>query len=190
MSKSDITKRALADACTELLIENPADQVTVTAITARCGLNRQTFYYHFHDLYDLFSWSVMQRSEEFLAESQDSGDWQKGFVAFLDALVDQRDLVYKLLHSIDPGYLMRFVRENVTRIVGDYFEAGLEDKHISDEDLHLISLFYASGFIGVVEDWIDDGMRERPEQLVDRLAYAVSGGITTAISRIVQSSNE
>jgi AcrR family transcriptional regulator len=55
MSSSAITKRAIASAFEELLEVTPLEQITVSAIAERTGINRQTFYYHFHDIYELRS---------------------------------------------------------------------------------------------------------------------------------------
>ena len=49
MSDSIITKKALALGLKELLKKKSFDNVIVSDITDICGLNRQTFYYHFHD---------------------------------------------------------------------------------------------------------------------------------------------
>lgn len=32
------------------------DKITINDITEKCGINRQTFYYHFHDIYELIEW--------------------------------------------------------------------------------------------------------------------------------------
>ena len=44
---SQITKRALASALKELLEHKPLNKITIADITEQCGVNRQTFYYHF-----------------------------------------------------------------------------------------------------------------------------------------------
>ena len=31
-------------------------KITIQNVTDHCGLNRQTFYYHFKDMYDLLNW--------------------------------------------------------------------------------------------------------------------------------------
>ena len=43
MSKADLTKRALSEALSEQLKEKPFEQITVTDIARKAGLNRQTF---------------------------------------------------------------------------------------------------------------------------------------------------
>ena len=47
---SDITKNALANSLTELMAATPLDKITVRMLVENCGLNRQTFYYHFQDI--------------------------------------------------------------------------------------------------------------------------------------------
>ena len=56
MAGSDITKRALAEAFKELLVDTPFDKISVGAVCERCGLSRKSFYYHFADKYDLVNW--------------------------------------------------------------------------------------------------------------------------------------
>ena len=50
---SQTTKRALAASLKKLLQERPLDKIAIVEITLDCGVNRQTFYYHFQDIYNL-----------------------------------------------------------------------------------------------------------------------------------------
>lgn len=52
---TQITKKALAASLKKLLQEKPMDKVTVVDIVENCGVNRQTFYYHFRDIYEFFA---------------------------------------------------------------------------------------------------------------------------------------
>ena len=49
-------KRALAIALKELMREKPLVKISIADIVGRCGMNRQSFYYHFRDKYDLVNW--------------------------------------------------------------------------------------------------------------------------------------
>ena len=53
---SEITKKALAETLKKLLSKNKLNKITIKEITEDCGVNRQTFYYHFKDIYDLLEW--------------------------------------------------------------------------------------------------------------------------------------
>ena len=50
---SDITKRAIGASLKNLLREKKLNKITVQDIADDCGINRQTFYYHFQDINDL-----------------------------------------------------------------------------------------------------------------------------------------
>ena len=52
------TRRELEAALRGLLGQKPLGQLRVRELTERCGLRRQSFYYHFTDIYDLFAWCL------------------------------------------------------------------------------------------------------------------------------------
>ena len=54
------TKNDLDRALRQLLEDRPLDQIRVRELTALCGIRRQSFYYHFPDVYALFDWSLRQ----------------------------------------------------------------------------------------------------------------------------------
>lgn len=58
------TKRALAESLKKLLSKKNLDKITVKDIITDCGVNRQTFYYHFHDIYALTEWALRRASLE------------------------------------------------------------------------------------------------------------------------------
>ena len=49
MADSNITKRALAGALRELMMDVPLDKIRVAHICERCDMIRKSFYYHFKD---------------------------------------------------------------------------------------------------------------------------------------------
>ena len=56
-----LTEKALAASLKKLLEKKTLDKITVKDITDDCGVNRQTFYYHFHDVFDLVSGSLQKK---------------------------------------------------------------------------------------------------------------------------------
>ena len=50
------TKSILATALMELTSRKNFAKITIADITHVSGFNRQTFYYHFRDKYELLSW--------------------------------------------------------------------------------------------------------------------------------------
>ena len=63
---SQLTKYALEQSLKKLLRERPLDKITIKDLVEDCGVNRQTFYYHFQDIYDLIAWSLNAKMNEIL----------------------------------------------------------------------------------------------------------------------------
>ena len=67
-------KRMIADTFLQLSKEKRVDKITVKDLVERCGISRQTFYYHFQDILEVIEWSVQQAFQALLARSLDSSD--------------------------------------------------------------------------------------------------------------------
>ena len=186
MSKADLTKRALSDAFSELLKEKPFEQITVTEIARKAGLNRQTFYYHFRDLYDLIAFSVKRRVHAILPDIESMQDWELDLVTVLNALSDERDSVYKLGHSLDQGYVKRFMREHVSDLVGSFIMRTQPEERLTEEDRQLIAQFFGAGLIDILDSWVDEGMLEPPEHLVRRLSLFLTDSIEIAVRQLAE----
>ena len=60
MQMKDRTKIMFADTLEEMLKEMPLEKVRVAKLCERCGATTPTFYYYFHDKYELVAWMFLQ----------------------------------------------------------------------------------------------------------------------------------
>ena len=118
---SQITKRALASALKELLEHKPLNKITIADITEQCGVNRQTFYYHFQDIYALLEWIYTTDAQRLLEGKRDGDTWQQGFLQVLKYIRDNRALVRNTYHSVSrellEGYLYRVTYQLMRDVV-------------------------------------------------------------------------
>ncbi len=77
------TKRALAASLKKLLAQKPLDKITIVDIVTDCEVNRQTFYYHFQDIYDLMDWIFVSEATQVIQGKKTYNTWQQGFCRFL-----------------------------------------------------------------------------------------------------------
>lgn len=102
MRRNSDTKEALARALRTCMQETPIDRISIKSITDMCGLNRQTFYYHFRDIYDLVKWMYMHDINQAIAESFDmeSGDsLETSLRKLLKAFTANRDCYLAIYNS-------------------------------------------------------------------------------------------
>ena len=62
------TKDAIKESFWKLLNEKPVDQITVKQIVENCGINRNSFYYHFEDIPSLLEEIVTEMADETIRE--------------------------------------------------------------------------------------------------------------------------
>lgn len=183
MTRTDHTKQDIADAFKRLLAHVPLEKVTVKAVAEESGVTRQTFYYHFSDLYDLISWIYSTESERVLGQERTYETWQLGLLAIMDWLLQSRSFVIRTIHSVDAAYAQRYLNDRVRRLVRGVVSEEAAGHRISEENQEFIASFYAAGLITVVMGWIDSGMREDPSAVVEKVSLTVYGDIPAAVTR-------
>ena len=58
------TKQELSAALKWTMEKKPLSKITVSELVRTCDINRNTFYYHFNDIYDLLKWTFEQEAIE------------------------------------------------------------------------------------------------------------------------------
>lgn len=178
-------KHDLAEALCQLLETKTLEKITVKDIVARCGVNRQTFYYHFHDVYDLMRW-IFEREAANLAQTvrDAGGDWRQELHTITDVLRSKRHLVINAYRSVNRRDLERYLMQGygpVIRRIVDQAAVGLD---VGQEDLKFVSRFYARGLLSGVFDWIESGMPENIGDDLRRCILLLDGSLPAALQSV------
>lgn len=178
---SQTTKRALEASLKNLLLQKPLDKITISDIAEDCGINRMTFYYHFKDIYDLIEWSCMEDASKALAGKKTYDTWQQGFLQIFQAVQANKPFIMNVYHSVSREQVELYLY----RLTYDLLIGVVEEKavgmRVREEDKKFIADFYKYGFVGLMLDWIKNGMKEEPQILIDRLDSLIHGNITSAL---------
>lgn len=180
---SQVTKRALAASLIKLLSQKPLDKVTVKDIIEDCGVNRQTFYYHFKDIYDLVDWIFLEMASEFLEGKETYDTWQQGFTQILYGVLRNHRLIMNAYNSLSREQVERFLYALTYDLLLGVVEEEAVDVPIREEDKKFIIDFYKYAFVGFMIDWIKKGMKEQPEAFIEKLSVLIKGDIKRALDR-------
>ena len=178
---SQTTKKALAASLKQLLKEKPLDKITVTDLVEDCEVNRQTFYYHFQDIYDLIEWIYVSEAARILGDKKTAATWQQGFQNIFDYLIENSSFVLNTFHSLNREHLERFLYEQTYHLLYDVVDEEAAAYTVSEADKAFIADFYKYGFVGIMLEWIQDGMKEDINELVGKISLTLHGTITTSI---------
>ena len=81
-------KKTIAAAAKKLILEKPNKKLTVKDIVDECQITRQTFYYHFKDIPELFRWILKQDEENLLHEVESINDTEEALKYFFRLAVN------------------------------------------------------------------------------------------------------
>lgn len=166
------TYRALIDAFTKLLEEQPYENITVAMLCDEAMIRRTTFYKHFADKAEFFSFFVdgmridlVEQAERRLEGDADAeSERMATFQLLIDFLLEHEKLMDNVLSSSMAGMLTFKICEKVS----EYIRERYADVFVVDGEGLLeigpASEFIAGGVMRLIRLWWADGHRREDEQ--------------------------
>lgn len=179
------TKESLAEALASLLKDRTLDQITVKDITDYCDVNRQTFYYHFKDVYDVLEWIYKNKLEKASIEMFSLEEWYEGFVFFFNALLEQRDLFMNAYTSLGED-LDVYLVERTRFTVAQYAKKHYSHISIKKSDFDFVVDVYTAMFVKLIKDWFDQGMVESYEHVLKQFYTLMHGSMDFAFRQFTK----
>lgn len=180
---SQTTKRALEASLKNLLLQKPLDKITINDITEDCGISRMTFYYHFKDIYDLVEWSCVEDASRAIGDKKTYDTWQQGFLQIFEAVLENRPFIMNVYHSVSREQVEIYLYKLVYQLLIDVVEEKAVGLGVTDTDKQFIAHFYKFSFVGLMLEWIKNGMKEEPRLIIARLDLLLHGDIRQALER-------
>lgn len=179
---SQTTKRALEASLKNLLLQKPLNKITINDIAEDCGINRMTFYYHFKDIYDLVEWACIEDAAKALEGNKTYDTWQQGFLNIFNAVLENKPFIMNVYHSVSREQVELYLYKLTYDLLIGVVEEKASDMVVRDEDKKFIADFYKYAFVGIMLNWIKNGMKDDPQQIVDHLSILIHGDITRALN--------
>ena len=76
------TEAKFKNALKEMMLSKPLEEINVTVLCDKCGCHRQTFYYHYQDIYDLLAAIFLNENIEGLDQAKEAGDTLTAFLNY------------------------------------------------------------------------------------------------------------
>lgn len=179
---SQTTKRALEESLKRMLLKKPLDKITISDISEDCGINRMTFYYHFKDIYDLVEWSCIEDAAKALDGKKTYNTWQQGFLQIFEMVLENKTFIMNVYHSVSREQVEIYLYKLTYDLLIGVIEEKADGMKVRETDKNFIADFYKFAFVGLMLDWIRNGMREEPEQIINRLSVLLHGNMIHALN--------
>ena len=177
------TRQAIMQAFLQLLEQRPLNKITVKDIVELCGVNRNTFYYHFEDIPSLLEAIVKEQSEAIVREHSEVASVQDALEIAVDYILKQRKAALHVFQSgnrdIYEQYLMRLCQN----VVESYFRKAIGDRQLNQQDVEIIIRSYRCWCFGLMIDWLNTGLRADILPELKRLCELREGAVEEMLDR-------
>lgn len=171
----------------ELMVEKSIDDISVTILCKKCGCHRQTFYYHYQDIYDLIADILLNEDLRVFEKTTTVPD---SLNVFLDYLTENfsfyRATYISAAHDLPDEFIFGKLRTKFLEILSKD-RKNLELKKLND------CRAAARRFARIVSDEFGDCFKEAnatPEKFKRRMSRFSERAISMLLPTIINMSRE
>ena len=183
---ANFTKKAIKDTFIELLNERPLSQITVKDIVEKCGINRNSFYYHFHDIPSLIEEIVTEEADRIVAEYRNLDSLEMSFNAAIDFAKKNRRAILNIFKSVNRDIFEQYLWKVCDYIVVSFCKTVFAEHPVSEEDRDTIIQFYKAQCFGMVIDWLRSGMKADVHHKIHRICELQKGMLEEMVRRSIE----
>jgi len=185
---SQFTKKAIIDSFIELSQTVPIEKITVTMISQKCGINRNTFYYYYQDVYSLLEEIIYSKSEKLFPASLQFGeaDWVSN-LRFMGQYAKKNEAFIKNMYQsmgrdAFGDYMVDLAIHPVRKYLDHYAEQLYREKGLTltKDDRDKASYLFAKMFSETTVDWIRGKKAADPVETME-LAVTMMDGVAEQI---------
>lgn len=180
------TKKLIHDTFISMLNEQPLKRISVKDLALHCEINRNAFYYYYADIYELLSEIFETQLQLVINEFNASNSWEESFIKATDVALANKKAIYHVYDSMQQDALVKFIFDISRNMMKEYVKRENETIHASETDQGLIAGFYQCALTGMVVRWLQTGMKEEPQEIVERIGYLFDGNIAISLKRSIE----
>ena len=151
-------KREIKNSFIKLLTERPISQITVKDIVEDCGVNRNSFYYHFQDIPSLLEEIIVEMTAKVIENLPEESTFEEKVTAALQEINLNKRMIYHIYGSSNREFyekqLMR-ICEHVTRT---YIRSREYSERVDSKDLEFVISYLKCELFGQLIDWLNHDM--------------------------------
>ncbi|MBR6019395.1 MAG: TetR family transcriptional regulator C-terminal domain-containing protein [Lachnospiraceae bacterium] len=182
---TNLTKDLIKRTFVSLLERYPLTQITVKMLVQECGINRNSFYYHYQDLPALIEEIVQEEADRIMREYPSIETMDTALYAVTDFASKNRKAILHIYNSVNRDIFEQHLWKVCNYLVNSYGEKELSGKKINDIDREIIGRYYRCVCFGLVIDWLDRKMEDDIRKMIPRFCELQHGIVEEMLKRAV-----
>lgn len=144
------TRERIAEALLELMKKKNIDKITVKDVVDHCNITRQTFYYHYQDMMDVFEWICRKKADEMLRLILGMDEAETTIKYFLIEIRRDRDIVNKMMDSRKRMEIEEILLCMTKTFLKGMIKARGLNRELVSLDLEITLNFYSYAIMGIM----------------------------------------
>lgn len=173
------TKKSLASSLKESMRRKAFSKITVKEIIQNCGVNRNTFYYHFEDIYSLLRWMLTEEAINVVKHFDLLVDYEDA-IRFVMNYVDDNDYIISCAYdAIGRDEMKRFFYNDFIEITSTLINDADKraKKHLEPEFKAFLADFYTEALAGTLVNWVKEKHIGDKEKMIQYLKAVIESSL-------------
>lgn len=176
------TEHRLAEILKEMMADTPLDEISVTMLVKKCKVNRQTFYYHFHDIYDLLTLVFL---DEHIPEIEEVRDVKKMIKCIFSYYQKNNKFIDAALNSAGKDLFEEFVYNATYKTILKIVNEQKDSKKLHINDRKAITRFYSQAYSQTIVYYLSTYKNKTIEGLLGCFAFESDNNFADAVNRML-----
>ena len=170
-------KREIKNSFIKLLTERPISQITVKDIVEDCGVNRNSFYYHFQDIPSLLEEIIVEMTAKVIENLPEESTFEEKVTAALEEINLNKRMIYHIYGSSNREFYEKQLMKICDYVTRTYIRSRDYSEKVASKDLEFVISYLKCELFGQLIDWLNaDGLstacfvlgKEKAEELLKK----------------------
>lgn len=177
------TKRAIRNSFIKLLNERPVNQITIRDIVEECGINRNSFYYHYRDMPSMIEEIILEEVDVIIRENPAIDSLEECLDVAISFALENRRAAMHLYNSSNRDVFEQYLWRVCEYTVSTYISTAFASSPVPKKDMGIIIRMYKWECFGAIIDWMRAGMKEDIQAIFHRINQLKKGMLEEVIRR-------
>ena len=151
-------KREIKNSFIKLLTERPISQITVKDIVEDCGVNRNSFYYHFQDIPSLLEEIIVEMTAKVIENLPEESTFEEKVTAALQEINLNKRMIYHIYGSSNREFYEEQLMKICEHVTRTYIRSREYSERVDSKDLEFVISYLKCELFGQLIDWLNHDM--------------------------------
>ena len=172
---SGLTKKAIKDSFLKLLNQQPLSKISVRSIVEDCGINRNSFYYHYKDIPALLEEIIKELFHGLIEKYPTVPALDQCLAEAMRFALDNKRAMLHIYNSVSRDVFENYLMQYCDYAVRSYLDTAFRGQQAPPAQQALIVRFLKCELFGAYLEWLSNGMPPQAVEDIQKMLQVCHG---------------